>query len=830
MHGDDASTPTNQRGLAAQQPLDSRVRSRLAKGLQNAIGTTSKPPAPAIPNQLGEYQVLSVLGQGGMGIVYKARHRKLNRTVAIKTIRPHRFAERKSVERFFFEAEAVARLDHPGVVPVYEIVRNGDECYFAMRFMPGGSLARATGTDGVDDHQAATWTRQIALAIEHAHGRGLIHRDLKPGNILLDEAGNAQVADFGLAKAVEATSQLTLSGEILGTPAYMAPEQARSDEAEVSSSVDVYAIGGILYFLLTGKPPFAGKHAVDVFHQLLHDAPRSPREIKPSIHRDLETIAMKCLSKSPADRYRSAFELSEELRRHLEDRPIEARPVSSLARLGRWCRRNRAVATLIMLFTVTLIGGSAVSAYFGFVANQRATSLAESNAALTVAESKANRSAIEAQEHARLANQQALVAITGFETIVYDLQETLVDNPEALGQRRRLLKLILEELESLPADMLAAQRIQRCKATAMFSLAEVAMEGGDDDGLSGMAASKRYYESAIDLFRQLHDESDDKLAYARDLGEALTEYGDTSADARQWAQALALFTEADQLYSQLKNAPPDSPAFRRNVDTRIDWALNRVLAGEALTEMSRFEEAEPFLISAYDELKTIVEKKLGDERVAGLGLGRAIRKIGDWHVRKGQVQQAQQRFTEFATTSSVLAQKYPLDIDCVMESSTAYERLGNVQRQQNDLAAAKQSFRRCLELTHRLETATLKSQRLQWDLSFGYQKYAEICIATGDWDEAKRNAEKCVAIRTKVEQSNIGSPWHRSKLAGTLSMLARIYRHEQQWQQAITVYEQAIDVWRRSESESNRQQHRKQIDALELQIAECRSRLPSDSE
>ena len=296
-----------------------------------------------------------MLGEGGMGIVYKARQLSLNRPVALKMIKAARFASHDEVRRFQNESEAVARLDHPNIVPVFEVGQYEDQHYFSMKLIAGESLDKRPKGYLADPRRTAELVATIAGAIHHAHQRGILHRDVKPANILIDPEGRPHITDFGLAKRVEGDSELTRSGAILGTPAYMAPEQASGKRGSVTMATDVYGLGAVLYVLLTGKAPFAGDSVIDVLEQVRERPPESPTKRNPRTPRDLEVICLKCLEKDPRRRYASADAVAEDLKHWLAGEPIMARPVGNSARFWMWCRRNPVVAGATALASVMLV-------------------------------------------------------------------------------------------------------------------------------------------------------------------------------------------------------------------------------------------------------------------------------------------------------------------------------------------------------------------------------------------------------------------------------------------------------------------------------------------
>jgi serine/threonine-protein kinase len=311
---------------------------------------------PTVPG----YEVEAVLGHGGMGVVYLARHLRLGRLVALKMALAGSSVGPNERERFRREAEAVAALRHPNVVQVYDIGDADGRPYFTMELMEGGSLARKLSGTPQPVQQAAALLATLAGAVQAAHEAGVVHRDLKPGNVLLTAEGTPRVADFGLARRLDADERLTLSGAIIGTPSYMAPEQARGDRGAVGPRTDVYALGAILYECLTGRPPFHAGTAAATLQQVVAHEPVAPRRLNPSVPRDLETVCLKCLHKQPERRYASAAALADDLRRFREGLPIQARPVGWGERFWRWGRHKPAAAALVagsVLVALALIGG-----------------------------------------------------------------------------------------------------------------------------------------------------------------------------------------------------------------------------------------------------------------------------------------------------------------------------------------------------------------------------------------------------------------------------------------------------------------------------------------
>src|SRR2546421_3904516 len=324
-----------------------------------APGKEKTARAAELLGELGDYELLEEVGRGGQGVVFRARQKGLNRTVALKVTRLGQWASKAHLKSFRWEAEAAAGLNHPGIVPIYEVGERDGSCYFSMQFVEGGQLDEVGRRTPFSIRQAAELIAKIARTIHYAHEHGILHRDIKPGNILLDGKGEPHLTDFGLARLVETESTITRTLEVLGTPSYMAPEQAVGNNAAVSSVTDIYGLGGVLYQLLTGQPPFAGGATYETIKLLLDTEPRQPRLLNPKIDRDLSTICLKCLEKDPKRRYSSALALAEDLERWVRHEPIQARHTGVFARGGKWVRRNPTSALLV----ASLVGLAAAASW-----------------------------------------------------------------------------------------------------------------------------------------------------------------------------------------------------------------------------------------------------------------------------------------------------------------------------------------------------------------------------------------------------------------------------------------------------------------------------------
>src|SRR5437773_3473033 len=294
----------------------------------------------AILGELGDYELLEEVGRGGQGVVFRARQKSLNRTVALKVISLAQWASKARVKRFRRETEAAASLDHPSIVPIHEVGERDGSCYFSMQFIEGGQLDEVVRRTPMSMRQAAELVAKVARTVHFAHEHGILHRDIKPGNILLDKNDEPHLTDFGLARLLDTESSVTRAIDVLGTPSYMAPEQAAGEHAKISKATDVYGLGAVFYELLTGHPPFSGGTSYQTIRLLLDTEPRQLRLLNPKIDRDLSTICLKCLEKDPKRRYPSALGLAEDLKHWVKHEPIQTRRTAIFARAKNWMQRN----------------------------------------------------------------------------------------------------------------------------------------------------------------------------------------------------------------------------------------------------------------------------------------------------------------------------------------------------------------------------------------------------------------------------------------------------------------------------------------------------------
>ncbi len=527
----------------------SRTVSTLRGSGRNRTGSlsASAPLPPPVPG----YEILGELGRGGMGVVYKARQTSLNRLVALKMILAGGHAGPEALARFRGEAEAVARLQHPNVVQIYEIGEHNGRPYFALEYVEGGSLDRYLGGAPQPARDAAALVETLARAVHYAHQRGIVHRDLKPANILLQMAeGKLQIAnlqsvipkiaDFGLAKHLAGENDpLTHSGQILGTPEYMAPEQAGGGSRRVGPAADVYALGVILYQLLTGRPPFKGETLEETLLQLLTADPVPPSGLRLKTPRDLDTITLKCLAKEPQRRYASALELAEDLGRFRRGEVIRARPVALRERLWRWSRRNPVVASLLAVLVLVVAG--ALGTITGlWLRADRLRQVAEGE---------------KADARAKLTLAQE--ATEQYATRVSDDLQLREEDLRPL--RKQLLADVAPFYEKLVEGHSDDPQLQIARARAYVRLAKLTSE--IDDNEKALA----FHDKARAILEELLQRHPQESLAQKTLAESSLALGELHSAASRAPQAEASFTKAIDLFQQLRTTDPEDAVHDRDI-------------------------------------------------------------------------------------------------------------------------------------------------------------------------------------------------------------------------------------------------------------------------
>jgi tetratricopeptide (TPR) repeat protein/tRNA A-37 threonylcarbamoyl transferase component Bud32 len=723
--------PLSEEQSASALPMLSQSSQNMDVAETLATGQPGGPPAPgAAPQDFGNYESLEEIGRGGMGVVYRARQRTADRVVALKVIRRDRLEQlprdthSSALERFRHEAQAAAKLEHENIVTVYEVGEIDQQPFFSMRYVEGRSLAEILREGPMENRRAAAYLEPVARAVHEAHSRGILHRDLKPQNILVDKkTDRALVADFGLAKLSEGGEELTRAGEIMGTPSYMSPEQAK-DSARVTAKTDVYALGATLYHMLTARPPFQAATPLETLRQVIDREPAPPRQLNPSIDRDLETVCLKCLQKEASRRYDSAHALAEDLRRYLDGEPILARPIGTLARIWRWCRRKPALATAIALaatFFVLAFVGTGV----GYLRASAARAKAEARLqdALTAVDELFN----EVSENTLL-NQPGMQPVrrkllTKASVYYQRFLDQHGDDPtlrDAAAMAHFRLGLINEMIDS-PDSALAFYRRARDMQAQL-----VEERPGDRDCLQNLGntwnaiagaltkqtklnEARNAHLEAIAIRRQLADEAPpNESEYARTLANSYMNLGrvemnlaslqrSQEAVQRQFAKARREMEEAQRIRHDLLTRVGDSPKTRRDLGKGY---FN--LACLAMTK-NQPGPAEKCLTDAID-----IFRKLLDKDPQGLAnqidLATCRRVLGDLKSAVGRPDEARLRYQEALGGMDKLARENPAVPSYRSALAGLHMNLAQLEWEQGRSPAAQAAFQQARDLLQALVT------------------------------------------------------------------------------------------------------------------------------
>lgn len=636
-------------------------------------------PETTYIGQLGDYQLIEQIGRGGMGVVYKAYHEKLRRTVALKVIASGSLCAPEDIARFHIEAEAAARLNHPGIVPVYDVGEHEGTHYYSMAYVEGDSLSSyvGTGKPRLEPRRAAELMELVCRAVQYAHDRAVIHRDLKPANILVDKEGQPKLTDFGLAKVLQEEEGLTMTGQVMGTPNYMAPEQAKGQQDRISNRTDVYSLGATLYALLAGSPPFKGKTLVETLRQVESASPEPLTHRGLAIPLDLWTICEKSLAKRPEDRYESAGALADDLQRYLSGFPISARAVGGWARAWRWCQRNRLVASLIAVVATTLVVASIVST---FLFLQERVALARADQNLNLLESALN---------------DAFVSLS---------ENDLSDEPGTQQVRRKLLTIAQKYYSELGKT---AQVSNAKVANAAYLLGRV------QASLSMDREAEQSFNQAIALQQRLLATTDDHVKALAALAYSYNELAKLNEKAwniklfdKSDSEALA-HLEAWEANSQLcleqrtkalHLLPHDRDFKRLQANAKMNLGLAYVEQGRRDSLSGGYQRAEKLLLEALRSFRQMAREAPDDgwiKKDLARGLG-AVARLRDFQAesdsdRKEELlRKALQLRTKAAQTlaalpsEAVTSETQMLLAMCYQLCGESHYQLGMLEEADND--------------------------------------------------------------------------------------------------------------------------------------------------
>lgn len=697
--GTDGAAPSGPSGPAVQlgrftdRPSTASAQSsNLDAALESTISSTRGPAAAATRQTVGDYELLGEIARGGMGVVYKARHRHLDRLAAIKLIKSGELADDDEVRRFHVEAQAAACLDHPGIVPVYEVGEQDGQHFLALAYIDGQSLWHSVKQSPLPPREAARLIEQVATAIHYAHERGIVHRDLKPQNILINSQGHPKVTDFGLAKKQERDSGLTATGQVLGTPGYMPPEQVNGHSELVGPLADVYSLGATLYCLLSGRPPFQAATAVETMLQVLKVNPVPPRQLNPAIPQDLETICLKCLEKTPAQRYATAQELADELGRFLRGETIQARPVSRAEWLRRWCVRNPLVAGLGGLALVLLISGTVISSSFAWLASQRA---------------------VRAEEGTR-------IAIGMLETVVIEMQDRLRSIPAAREARLQILKQSLKEMDTLANLQVQSDRLDLSRAVVLTRFGDVIFEMGSDQALGSLDSADKYLETALEIFSRCAASQPGSVKIRKQWAHALTKSADIAVSRHQIDRARDRSRRAIELYRGLIASEEDDVPWLK----QLSYSLT--IAGDAELYDNDAAKALPLFREAI-EVAEPLHQQFPDDPDCYEYLIVAAEKSADAQLRLGDSQSAHETYAANLIRARDYLQRDPSDSLRQYCLSFSLERMAESAVRLGQPENAVSYYQQELEALLAAIATDPNNVKFQQEIQMPLGKYAGLC-------------------------------------------------------------------------------------------------------
>lgn len=640
-----ATTGPAQDATFARPPDHSQVNNPAA----SMPPTAGAARAPA--RRFGNYDLVDTIAKGGMGIVYKAKHIKLNRIVALKMILSGKFADDFEVQRFYLEAEAAAKLRHPNIVGIHDIGECEGQHYFSMDYIEGKSLADLLKDQALAPKHAAQLLQTIASAMHYAHTEGVVHRDLKPSNVLLDAAGAPLITDFGLAKQVQGgggQSQMTMAGTVVGTPSYMPPEQAAGRIEQVNIRSDVYSLGAILYELLSGRPPFRGAGVMETLKQVLENEPVALRVLSPAIPRDLETICHKCLQKEPEKRYATAKELADELGRFLRGEPILAQPISPLARGWRWCKRNPVVAT------------TSAAALLGLVLALGATTVGYIQVSAALAESEVSR-------------RQAMAAVDDLFTQVSE--NTLLNKPGLQPLRKELLGRALSYYQRFLEQRKGDPRVQDELASAHFRIGLIT------EAIESTDQALPLYETARSMQEKLVQATPNQPARLEAYGSTLNALGTALATKKQHEEAQKIYATAAEVRTKLTKLEPSNSEYQRLLaNTYMNFGVSLRGSGDRAGARQQFVRAQ--------EIRQAALKRDPDNSKLHRDLGKGNYGLANLARQEGNMADARTQFIAAAEEFEFVVERDAADLENRRLLSVCYRLLGDLASME-DVAAAR---------------------------------------------------------------------------------------------------------------------------------------------
>jgi serine/threonine-protein kinase len=780
--------------------LTAPLRQALARSARLARGTT-----------IDHYDVLEEIGHGGMGVIYKARHRTLNRIVALKMLRAGLWATPADLQRFRTEADAVANLDHPHIVPIYEAGVFQGQPYFTMKLIEGGSLAQVefmghtSGVGGQDSEgrgqgaggrgRSGRWAAEIvaivARAVHYAHQRGILHRDIKPANILLDAEERPHITDFGLAKRMnrvaahgEASTAdvlesmeggLTQTGSILGTPSYMAPEQACGQRGLVTTAADVYSLGAVLYHLLAGRPPFRGATPLDTLRQLMEQEAEPLRAGCPDIERDLETICLKCLEKDPRQRYASALALAEDLERFLIGKPVQARPVRVAERLWRWCRRQPALAAAGGLAALALAAMVVGSVVFAFNEARHAQELRHEKRQTQAALEEAKRQTIAAERQQALADERFHQAHQAVNDFCVRVSTKLANIPSLQPLRKELLDAALKYYQTFIEQRGQDPKLRVELADTHERVADIS------SAIGSKTAALQAYQESLDIYQDLIREQPSDVELLWKAARVRYNVGTHLASVEE---SLRVHRENQAVIEQALRDHPD------HLKLQELQAVAYNSLGVVHRKVGHLDESQRCFGLACDLQEHLVAQNPNKANLER-NLALFINNLGIYQNDIGHADEALQSFQRALTIRRRLAKANPSHDDYQIDVAASARDIGMIYTNKGQKKEALESFEQARAIREHLKQLHPTTTRYKAELASSYRDIGAVLHDLGRFDESLAAFEKSRVLEEQLVKGNPTVAQYQFELGQSLYRAAEVYQSKKQRDDAMRAYRKA---------------------------------------